>query len=447
MTAAATNLHFHGLALPPLCHQDETLRTLVLPGDPAFDYRLRIAPTQSPGLYWYHPHVHGFTEEHLLGGASGAIVVDGIEHTVPELKDLSERVLIIRDERMPDALPPTVPADSQRPTKQLSINGVPVHYPNYLPARIEMRSGSRELWRVLNACADTYLNLYVEYAGKRQLLDLVARDGVPLTWGQPDSRKRVLPTTFVFLPPGARGEFVVTAPPAGTTGMLMTGFVDRGAGDDAPAPARARKAGGVADQADRDPTRPLASIAVSESAHPSARLVSAGTNPPRAARQPNLRPVRARTLYFSESPADPNDPASAIRFFLTVEGQAPASFDPHQHHPNIEVRLGDVEDWTIENRSREVHTFHIHQLHFQLVARDGIPVAEHDVRDTANVPAWRGTGSYPSLTLRMDFRDPRIVGLIPFHCHIAQHLDGGMMGTVRVTTRPVITATSSADPR
>jgi FtsP/CotA-like multicopper oxidase with cupredoxin domain len=37
MSAAATNLHFHGLSLPPVCHQDETLRTLVQPGDPPFE--------------------------------------------------------------------------------------------------------------------------------------------------------------------------------------------------------------------------------------------------------------------------------------------------------------------------------------------------------------------------------------------------------------------------
>ena len=93
MSAAATNLHFHGLVLPPVCHQDETLRTLVQPGD-TFEYRLRISPGQPPGLYWYHPHVHGFSEQHLFGGASGAIVVEGIDRVVPELKDLPERVLL-----------------------------------------------------------------------------------------------------------------------------------------------------------------------------------------------------------------------------------------------------------------------------------------------------------------------------------------------------------------
>ena len=71
MSPASTNLHFHGLAIPPICHQDETLKTLIQPGDPPFTYRIQIPKTQPPGLYWYHPHVHGFTEDHILGGAWG----------------------------------------------------------------------------------------------------------------------------------------------------------------------------------------------------------------------------------------------------------------------------------------------------------------------------------------------------------------------------------------
>ena len=65
MVSFATNLHFHGLTIPPVCHQDETLRTTILPGDPPFEYRVQIPRDQPPGLYWYHPHVHGFTEEQV----------------------------------------------------------------------------------------------------------------------------------------------------------------------------------------------------------------------------------------------------------------------------------------------------------------------------------------------------------------------------------------------
>jgi hypothetical protein len=32
----------------------------------------------------------------------------------------------------------------------------------------------------------------------------------------------------------------------------------------------------------------------------------------------------------------------------------------------------------------------------------------------------------------MDFRDPNTIGTFVYHCHLLEHEDGGMMGTVRV---------------
>ena len=424
MSASATNLHFHGLSIPPVCHQDETLRTLVQPGEPPFEYRLRIAPDQPPGLYWYHPHVHGFSEQHLLGGASGAIVVEGIERILPELSNLPERILVVRDEWMPDTA--AAATGSPRPTKQLSINYVPVRYPGYVPARLEMRAGAHELWRVLNASADTYLLLFVEFAGKRQLLGLVARDGVPVALGRAAAPERVRESTTVFMPPGARAEFILRAPDAPASGRLMTGYVNRGA-DEAPV---SRPGATAAQLPDQDPTRPLLAIAVSSAAAPPSPppVPAAAVASRRAVSLAAMRAVRSRKLYFSEA----SSPGGGTDFFITEEGHTPTVYDPLRVHADITVRQGDVEDWEIENRSREVHTFHVHQLHFLVVARSPQPVTEPDLLDTVDLPAWRGAGPYPSVTLRMDFRSRSIVGLFPYHCHIAQHLDGGMMGTVRV---------------
>lgn len=433
MTAASTNLHFHGLAVSPVCHEDETLRTLIEPGDPPFEYRVRVPKSQPPGLYWYHPHVHGFSEDQLLGGASGALVVEGIENAVPRVRGLRERVLVIRDEWMP-APSTSGGSDRNRPTKQLSINHVPVPYPKYPPAVIKMRPGARELWRVLNASADTYINLHVEFGGKRQSLALVALDGVPLRYGEPTAGDYVPGTSFVFLPPASRAEFIVTSPVNGESGKLMTGFVYRGADEDTPMARKSDAPAGVrTGQDDLDAARPLASIVVSAHAvePPPIRHASVAAEMPRAPLS-GVRAVRERTLYFSEELSNPGNPSSATLFFITEEGHTPTRFDPNSKEPNIIVHRGDVEDWNIENRSRETHTFHIHQLHFIVVGRRGVPWEEPALRDTINVPAWNGFGRYPSLTLRMDFRDPNIVGTIPFHCHIAQHLDGGMMGTVRI---------------
>ena len=69
-------------------------------------------------MYWYHPHIHGFTKAQVLGGASGAIIVEGIERADKAVAGLPERVLIIRDQDLlnPNAPPakwePVVPKDA-----------------------------------------------------------------------------------------------------------------------------------------------------------------------------------------------------------------------------------------------------------------------------------------------------------------------------------------------
>ena len=108
--------------------------------------------------------------------------------------------------------------------------------------------------------------------------------------------------------------------------------------------------------------------------------------------------------------------AARLEFFITVDGQTPAAFDPKSGMPNIVAQQGTVEDWIIENRSNELHAFHIHQLHFLLLDYLGRAVNEPYLRDTVNVPYYNGRSLvYPSIRLRMDFRDP---DTIPAHLYI-----------------------------
>ena len=68
----------------------------------------------------------------------------------------------------------------------------------------------------------------------------------------------------------------------------------------------------------------------------------------------DVAPVRVRRLYFSEKLTDPNDPTSAIEFYLTVDGEEPKMFDMSSETPNIVAQQGTVEDWIIENRSQRI---------------------------------------------------------------------------------------------
>jgi FtsP/CotA-like multicopper oxidase with cupredoxin domain len=448
MTPTSTNLHFHGLTIPPTCHQDEVLTTSIQPGDPPFEYRFRIPANEPPGLYWYHPHIHGFSEKEVLGGASGALIVQGIERADSAVAGLPEQVLIIRDQNLlnPNAPPsksePVVPkflidrdGDAANngtgfgePAKDLSINFVPVPYPNYQPAIIKMKPGERQIWRVLNASAITYLNLQVLFHRVPQPLGLVALDGVPLNLNE-GPRDFVDWQTHLGVPPGARVEFIVQGPPSGDAGLLVTRTVDTGPGGE------------------NDPNRALAAIEVSPTAPEPRSKLSASPTPLPPPSEPwlgNVPPVRTRKLYFSEKLIDPNNPASATEFYITVDGQTPKPFDPSSGVPNIIAKQGTVEDWIIENRSNELHTFHIHQLHFLLLDYLGRPVNEPFLRDTVNVPYYDGKSfEYPRVRLRMDFRDPNIVGTFVYHCHLLEHEDKGMMGTIRVEPADRAQATKS----
>ena len=123
---------------------------------------------------------------------------------------------------------------------------------------------------------------------------------------------------------------------------------------------------------------------------------------------------------------------SPTNFFITVDGATPTLFDAN-NPPAITTKQGAVEDWTIQNRAEENHEFHLHQIHFLLMAVNGVPVppSQQQFYDTIQVPFWSGTGPYPSVTVRADFRGPDI-GDFVYHCHILGHEDGGMMAIVRV---------------
>jgi hypothetical protein len=103
-----------------------------------------------------------------------------------------------------------------------------------------------------------------------------------------------------------------------------------------------------------------------------------------------------------------------------------------------------VEDWVVQNTALEDHIFHIHQIHFQVLEINGQPVNDPAIRDTQDLPYWSGSGPYPSVKLRMDFRDPNIVGTFVYHCHILQHEDSGMMGAIQVLPSLGSTATITA---
>ena len=240
MNRSSVNMHFHGTNTSPTCHSDEVIHTLVNSGT-TFQYQIKFPPTEPPGLYWYHPHVHGQSEGAVLGGATGAIVVEGLERFQPDVAGLPERVLVIRDQNVAGNPTP----GGKVPSWDVSLNYVPVAYPALTPATITTVPGRRELWRVVNASADTIADIKLKYDGVEQPLEVVGLDGVPTGSQDGTGRGRVLWMKHILLPTAGRAEFIVTTPQTTVQqAVFETQGVDTGPGGD------------------NDTTRPLALVSV-----------------------------------------------------------------------------------------------------------------------------------------------------------------------------------------
>ena len=82
-----TNLHFHGMEISPNAPEDDVLTMMAMPGQ-SLHYTVPIPEGHPPGLFWYHTHPHGESHRQVRDGMSGAIVIEGMERYVPEVRDL-----------------------------------------------------------------------------------------------------------------------------------------------------------------------------------------------------------------------------------------------------------------------------------------------------------------------------------------------------------------------
>jgi len=161
-----TNLHFHGLTVSPDAPQDDVLDMMAMPGQ-SLRYTVQIPQDHPPGLYWYHTHPHGESHRQVLDGMSGAIVIEGIESYFPPLVGLPERVLVVRGrsvvsdpksadlKRRVELSSDICGAESEPPEEVFTVNGA-------VRPQIEIASGERQFWRVVNASADRYVDLQLE---------------------------------------------------------------------------------------------------------------------------------------------------------------------------------------------------------------------------------------------------------------------------------------------
>jgi FtsP/CotA-like multicopper oxidase with cupredoxin domain len=389
-----TNLHFHGLHVSPNTPQDDVLTMMAAPGE-TLHYSVQVPPQQPPGLYWYHTHSHGESYIQDLDGMSGAIVVEGIERYVPEVLKMRERILVLRDLVLPkDAVERRSVMESvamqttqcgtapEKPERAFTVNGS-------LRPQIDIAPGERQFWRIVNASPDRYADLQLDAVS----LDVVALDGMPLAYHDPSIRKRSM--NHVLVPPAGRVEAIVTGPPVDSHAALRSLCFDTGA------------------DGDSNPAMVLADIVSARPSSPQARPALGGA------------PVYATFPPTVLKRVETSGPQFVVNFTedkqgFYINGQ---KFEMDSG-PMLTVDVGSLQHWRVTNATREVHPFHIHQVHFLTYA-----VGENLVKD----PVWLDTVNVPygsSVDLVMDFTDPIIRGMSLFHCHLLNHEDKGMMAKV-----------------
>jgi suppressor of ftsI len=365
-----SNLHYHGMSVSPQGNSDNVF-VHVHPGE-SFQYEVRIPADgrQGPGLYWYHPHTHGYVDDQILGGMSGALVVDGFERLYPLLRGMPERFLLIKHAQIGGG-------------EVVSVNG-------QINPLIAMRPGELQFWRIAHIGASLFLKFRIE----GMALYVIGTDGHPLS--QPRQVSEFL------IGPGERVEAIAMGPPPGEYAMRTISFQN---------------------EAWRPP----------EALRDLALIVSSGTAAPGGSESEILHQRVEGARWIDAVRAAPIAHRRTLVYSRTTDRQVFMIDGRTIDEDRIDqtVKLGDTEEWTVINTDQQYHSFHIHQTPFLVTDINGVPANEDGLRDTASVPPSTGE-RHGTLKVVIPFTDPVIVGRFVYHCHSVNHEDKGMMGVIEV---------------
>jgi len=365
-----TTVHWHGMHLP--AKMDGGPHQLIAPGE-------TWSPTwtldQQAATLWYHPHLHGETTEHVMRGLAGLFLVrDDAEAALdlPREYGVDDVPLIVSDVRFADD--GSLDTEARRfvgPTgNELLVNGT-------LGPYLEVATTVTRL-RLLNASS---ARVYDFRFDDGRDVALIASDGGLL--------ESPVTTDHVQLSPGERAEVLVTMA-AGETAVLRSTPPDLGG----PAVTAGQSAGNDS----FDVLELRASNRLKENASVPSRLAEL------------------------ERP-DENAVTAERRFVL--DGTQINNHEMEMDRVDEIVRLGATEVWDVTNNMALPHSFHVHDVQFQVLSIGGeAPPAELSGRkDTIYL---RPNTAYRLIMRFDDYADAQWPYM--FHCHLLWHEDQGMMG-------------------
>jgi blue copper oxidase len=367
-----TTVHWHGLHIPG--EADGGPHQIIKP-DGKWNPEFRV--NQEAATLWYHPHVMGTTAEQVYRGLAGMFIIDDDNSrnlNLPKTYAVDDIPLIIQDRRFfNDGTFAYNPSRSDIMHgligNTITINGVVKPYLEVPESLVR--------FRILNGSNSS---LYRISLSDGSFFNQIASDGGFL--------EKAVKMDNSILSPGERSEIIVDFSNFREKEVFLKVEIYNGREYDA-LKIRIKKSEG-------------------ESINPIPYKLN-------------------RIIRIPESDAD------VTRKFVMQTGMGSFSINGKKMDMSrIDeiVKLGNTEIWEIYNRPMGMmqipHSFHIHDVQFQILDRNGNPPSpvESGWKDTVLI--------WPGETVRFIAKFEDYTGLYMYHCHFLEHEDDGMMGQFEV---------------
>jgi len=388
----STTVHWHGMHLPAV--MDGGPHQIIPPGtlwQPYWEVK------NDAGTYWYHPHLHEMSEEHMTKGLGGFMIVrDDVESklALPRTYGVDDIPLVLSDRDIS-----TTNQFVVVPYGDSMMTNMTLRAQYSVPAQVVR-------FRILNGGVERSYNLGFSDGRSFQV---IASDGGLLT--------APVTVTKYLLHLGERIEILVDC--SGDLGKS----IDLKAYNST---LTQNIAGG-----DLFPNGPFANYLARKDFN--ILHINIGAKTP----NPILSiPTFLRTVTTIPA-ANANITRALTISDTNIVGVTGVAFVINRklfdfNYNNYDVPLNNTEIWQITSTSNFGHPFHIHDVEFNILSVNGVaPVAaQAGFKDVVFVPS-KSTVKF--IAKFDDFADP----LHPFmyHCHIALHEDDGMMGQFIVTDK------------
>ncbi len=401
----ATTIHWHGFHLPAVMdggpHQ-------VIPQGALWQPYWKV--TNNASTYWYHPHLHEKTEEHITKGIGGLIIVrDEIESALPLPRSYGV-----------DDIPLVLTDRDFNNQKQFVV----VPYGDSMMVNGTLRAqytvpGQVVRFRILNAAIERSYN--IGFSDNRNF-SIICSDGGLLN--APVSVNRYL------LNAGERIEILVNF--SGQIGQnfdlkafnsTLSGFIPGGENF---------VNGPFGNYLGHKDFTMLHIKVGAQTANPITSIPLSLTN------NVLLNTADAnitRILSLSDSAGVTNPPILGPNAFIINH----KLFDIN--HTEYQVPLGNTEIWEIRSSSIFGHPFHIHDVEFNILSINGAPppAAQAGWKDVVFIPRQQTVRFIARFEDYADSQHPFM-----YHCHISLHEDEGMMGQF-VVTQPLTGSSASTN--